>query len=248
MDVRDVNQKFSYWTAKIAEYVSVLLWKFMHFLVTIWLLIWNLADMLESFLVSHGLLTTYKSIDVSKLRYLAIVVESEEARKISSVIELLQWVAAIGVKHVCLYDMEGVLKESKEEIIAKCNARPWKEAQTTEALLETKLILEFASVSDGKQGVEKAANLLFAKYQEVDQDKPKFTEALLDETFRLVGCSGPEPDLLLIYGPTRCHLGFPAWRIRYTEMVHMGSLKSKKHGSLFKAIYRFTTVRQNYGT
>ncbi|MCH87335.1 nogo-B receptor-like, partial [Trifolium medium] len=32
-------------------------------------------------------------------------------------------------------------------------------------------------------------------------------------------CKGPEPDLLLVYGPVRSHLGFPPWRIRYTEIV-----------------------------
>ena len=35
----------------------------------------------------------------------------------------------------------------------------------------------------------------------------------------LTGSGGADPDLLLIYGPTRCHLGFPAWRLRYTEIV-----------------------------
>lgn len=35
----------------------------------------------------------------------------------------------------------------------------------------------------------------------------------------LTGCGGPDPDLLLVYGPARCHLGFPPWRIRYTEIV-----------------------------
>ncbi|KAH0977385.1 hypothetical protein GBA52_027104 [Prunus armeniaca] len=33
------------------------------------------------------------------------------------------------------------------------------------------------------------------------------------------GCRGPDPDLLLVYGPARCYLGFPAWRIRYTKIV-----------------------------
>lgn len=33
------------------------------------------------------------------------------------------------------------------------------------------------------------------------------------------GYGVPEPDLMLIYGPVRCHLGFPAWRLRYTEIV-----------------------------
>jgi len=73
---------------------------------------WNLVHMLESFLVFRGWLKEYKSLDVSKLRYLAIVIESEEARQISDVVELLQWVAAIGVKHVCLYDMEGKIYDA----------------------------------------------------------------------------------------------------------------------------------------
>ena len=47
------------------------------------------------------------TLHVIKLRYLAIVVESEEAYQTSKIIELLQWLAAINVKHVCLYDKEG---------------------------------------------------------------------------------------------------------------------------------------------
>ena len=102
---------------QIAQFASTLLWNFMHFLVTIWYLMWNLVHMLESFLVSHEFLKEYKSLNVSKLRYLAIVIESDEARRISNVIELLQWVAAIGVKHVCLYDMEGKIYDAVRTFI-----------------------------------------------------------------------------------------------------------------------------------
>jgi ditrans,polycis-polyprenyl diphosphate synthase len=38
---------------------------------------------------------------------------------------------------------------------------------------------------------------------------------------KAIGCGGPEPDLLLVYGPARCHLGFPAWRLRYTEIMYV---------------------------
>ncbi|XP_056689550.1 uncharacterized protein [Spinacia oleracea] len=195
----DLREKYlhSYWLTKVASFAAILLWNILHFLVTIWYWVNDGVHMLESYLITYGLFQKYKSLDPSKVRYLAIVVESEEAHQISEVIKLLHWVADIGVKHVCLYDME--------------------------------------------------ANLLFLKYKD-GGDKPKFTEPLLDEALGLVGCSGPDPDLLLNYGPARCHLGFPAWRMRYTEIVHMGYLKSKKYGSLIKAIYRFTTIRQNYGT
>lgn len=206
--------------AKVANFAAILLWNIIHFLVTIWYRVNDVVNMLESSLITFGLFKKYKSLDSSKLRYLAIVVDSEEAHQISEVIELLHWLAGIGVKHVCLYDMEGVLKESQETIIAECNARPWKGLETTEVSLKpSQLSLEFVSFSDGKEGVVKAANLLCLKYKDCDGNKPKFTEPLLDEALRAVGCSGPDPDLLLIYGPARCHLGFPAWRMRYTEIV-----------------------------
>ena len=35
----------------------------------------------------------------------------------------------------------------------------------------------------------------------------------------LSGSKGPEPDLLLVYGHVRSHLGFPAWRLRNTEIM-----------------------------
>lgn len=67
----------------------------------------QLAYVLESYLISGGVLKRYKALNVGKLRYLAIVVESEDAYETSKVIELLQWLEAIGVKRVCLYDTEG---------------------------------------------------------------------------------------------------------------------------------------------
>ncbi|KAH9603416.1 hypothetical protein KSS87_022983 [Heliosperma pusillum] len=228
MDFKGGSQEL-FWMGKLGNLAVEWLWHFLHFLVTILYLVKDAVQTFESYLISYGLLRTYKSLDASKVRYLAIVVESDEAQDISAVVELVQWVAATGVKHLCLYDAEGVLKKSRETIIAKCNARPWQYfttkapymqgVETACAPLEPgQLTLEFTSVTDGKEGVVKAANLLFLKYQG-DPDKPKFTEPLLSEALQLVGCSGPEPDLLLVYGPARCHLGFPAWRLRYTEIV-----------------------------
>ena len=108
---------------------------------------------------------------------------------------------------------------------------------------------EFVSISDGKEAVAKAANLLFKKYYvDGNSEKPFFTETYLTEALRTLGAVEPDPDLLLIYGPARCHLGFPAWRIRYTEMVHMGPLKYKKYGLILKDIHRFTRVKQNFGS
>ncbi|RXH88253.1 hypothetical protein DVH24_042324 [Malus domestica] len=230
----------------------VLLWHILHLFVSIWYFLLDLAFVFESYLISGGVLKNYKALDLGKLKYLAIVIESEEAYQTSKVIELLQWLEAIGVKRVCLYDTEGVLKKSKGAILNKLkNATEFEDGD--EGLLDQKrMALEFSSFSDGKEAVTKAANLLFAKYLKLanlvgDHEEKIFTEPNMDEALKAIGCRGPDPDLLLVYGPARCHLGFPAWRIRYTEIIHMGELKCMKYGSLIKAIYRFTTVRQNYG-
>ncbi|KAE8819635.1 hypothetical protein D1007_02280 [Hordeum vulgare] len=86
------------------------------------------------------------------------------------------------------------------------------------------MAIECLSGSDGKEGIAKAANLLCSDFGNCNshghkKDDNAFTEADIVCALRAVGCGGPEPDLLLVYGPVRCHLGFPAWRLRYTEII-----------------------------
>lgn len=110
---------------RIGKLGLLLLWHFAHFVVRIWYFVLAIAQTLESHLIARGVFEEYKTLNIKKLHYLAIVVESEEAYKTSKVIELLKWLADIGVKHVCLYDSEGVLKKSKEIILGNSNATFW---------------------------------------------------------------------------------------------------------------------------
>ncbi|KAJ1397560.1 Decaprenyl diphosphate synthase-like superfamily [Sesbania bispinosa] len=168
----------------------------------------------------------FKGSKCRKLRYLAIVIESEDANQTSKVVKLLQWLDSIGVKNVCLYDMNGVLKRSKEAIFQKLkNAKPIEEVN--EAVTHhapDHMTLEFVSYVDGRETVAKAANLIFLdnlKRHNLggELDGQILLEPLLNTAIQISGSKGPEPDLLLVYGPVRSHLGFPAWRIRYTEIV-----------------------------
>ncbi|XP_058115703.1 uncharacterized protein LOC131258407 isoform X2 [Magnolia sinica] len=252
-----IGRKQGFWSFDIWKLMLGLCWFLLHQVVNTVHFVRGIAHVLESYLISSGLLEKYKNFQLKKLRYLAIVVDSEEALHISSVIKLLHWLSALGVKHVCLYDMEGVLKKNKEVLLKNLsNTIPWEFMQETDEkatlLDEDKMTLELLSISDGKQGAAKAASFLCSKYLRVasgggEQKIPIFREPDMDQALRAVGCGGPDPDLLLIYGPARCHLGFPAWRIRYTELVHMGTLKSMKYGAIVKVIYKFTRVQQNYG-
>ncbi|XP_023007519.1 dehydrodolichyl diphosphate synthase complex subunit nus1-like isoform X2 [Cucurbita maxima] len=228
-----------------------LIWIFLHFIVSSFYFVVSIATTLESYLISCGFLRKYNHLDINRVQYLAIVVESDEAYNTLKIIELLQWLESMGIRSVCLYDAEGVLKQSKEIILKKVkNASVF---QTNEPLqLNCKgFTLEFISASDGKEAVARAASFLLKdKWRKTNMSGDSnqcFSESQMTEALKAVGCGGPDPDLILVYGPSRCHLGFPAWRIRYTEILHMGPLKSKKYGSLVKAIYKFTMVRQNYG-
>ena len=65
------------------------------------------ASAVESYLISSGLWQKYKAFSPGKIKYLAVVVESDEAYNTSKVVKLLLWLQAIGVKHICLNDAEG---------------------------------------------------------------------------------------------------------------------------------------------
>lgn len=102
-----VNVDPASWLLQIGNLGLLLLWHILHLFFSIWYFLLGLAYVLQSYLISGGVLKSYKALDLGKLRYLAIVIESEEAYQTSKVIELLQWLEAIGVKRVCLYDTEG---------------------------------------------------------------------------------------------------------------------------------------------
>ncbi|KZV52665.1 nogo-B receptor-like [Dorcoceras hygrometricum] len=176
---------------------------------------------LESFLISSGFLKSYRDLDISKVQYLAVVIDSEEATHTTEVLHLLRWLQAIGIKKVCLYDTEGVLKKSKEALTLWLKSEKILKETTSDPLLEQNYMsLEVVSFSDGKHAVAKAANFLLEKHYSISgTEKPTLTESDMTNALGALGYGEPEPDLMLIYGPARCHLGFPPWRIRYAEMV-----------------------------
>jgi len=244
MDVLDVPQKIFRKISLNDNVVLLLLWHLLHLIIKVIYFVREILLAIESYLITNGIVKTYEDLNLNRVKYLGIVVDSDEARETSKVIELLEWLSDIGVKKVCLYDREGVLKKSKEVFMEKFDSM-----ENPETNHKRQMEFEFVSIIDGKETVAKAANLLYKKYySDPNSEKPFFTETYLTEALRVLGANEPDPDLILIYGPTRCHLGFPAWRIRYTEMVHMGSLKNKKFGLILKAINKYTKVKQNYGS
>uniref|UniRef100_A0A0A9DHJ9 ditrans,polycis-polyprenyl diphosphate synthase [(2E,6E)-farnesyldiphosphate specific] n=1 Tax=Arundo donax TaxID=35708 RepID=A0A0A9DHJ9_ARUDO len=242
----------------IVKLILGLLWGIIHLAISLFNLWCHLIHSLECYLISSGLLRKYQNLHLGRLKYLAIVVDSKEAKNTAKIKQLLCWLSSIGVKYVCLYNIDGVLKKSLEP--AMNGSRDGNPGEYLDAGANIKglhfshreMVIDCLSGSDGKEGIAKAANLLFSPYingdtHENGKKEPVFTEADMASALKAVGCGGPEPDLLLMYGPARCHLGFPAWRLRYTEIMHMGPLKSMKYGAVVKAFYNFSKKYQNYG-
>uniref|UniRef100_A0A1D1Z0W9 ditrans,polycis-polyprenyl diphosphate synthase [(2E,6E)-farnesyldiphosphate specific] n=1 Tax=Anthurium amnicola TaxID=1678845 RepID=A0A1D1Z0W9_9ARAE len=251
--MQDLHIKFQ--RSIIWRLILGICWHVLHVLVSIVHFGSHVFQLLHHFLISRGILQKYKVLPLHKLESLGIVIDSEEAEDTSKVRRLLHWLSDIGVKHVILYDMEGVLKRSEASL------RKWTNSSMTFCELDVhtlllgqeKMSLEILSSSDGKEAVAKAATFLCSKYLKEDnllgnQREPVFTETDIADALRTVGCGGSEPDLLLVFSPVRCHLGFPAWRLRYTEIVHMGTLKSMKYGAIVKAILDLSKKHQNYGS
>uniref|UniRef100_A0A251TM60 ditrans,polycis-polyprenyl diphosphate synthase [(2E,6E)-farnesyldiphosphate specific] n=2 Tax=Helianthus annuus TaxID=4232 RepID=A0A251TM60_HELAN len=247
MDPVAESQKFFRRISQSSNIMLFLLWHVVHLILSVLYIVREIFRAIENYLITNGYVKTYTNLNLDRVKYLGIVIDSDEARNTSKVVELLEWLSALGVKKLCLYDREGVLKKSKAVFMERFGST---ENSVAGPLVSKKRMdFEFVSITDGKEAVAKAANLLFKKYYvDGDSEKPFFTEAHLTDALKTLGAVEPDPDLLLIYGPVRCHLGFPAWRIRYTEMVHMGPLKYKKLGLIMKAIHRFTKVKQNYGS
>lgn len=87
--------------------VLLLLWHILHLILSILYIVREIFLAVESYLITNGYVKTYTNINLNRVKYLGLVIDSDEAHKTSQVIELLEWLSAIGVKKVCLYDREG---------------------------------------------------------------------------------------------------------------------------------------------
>lgn len=248
------------------SFINVLCWHTLHFVVTIFIFVTSVINSLRYLLFATRSIVKYKASKGMKPQIVGVVIESQEAgTEVSKICDFLLWLSEVGVQHVSLYDMEGVLKQSRR-VLEKttCNLNKgiqfidtWQDYRkqnsnypSTEQIAMT---VELLSLCDGKEGIAKAARYLCSdSSQKSDLNGQhmnlKLTEADIDRGLEATGYAGPEPDLLFVFGFTRCLLGFPAWRVRFTEIIHMGMLKSLTLNSLLKALDEFSTKNQNYGT
>jgi ditrans,polycis-polyprenyl diphosphate synthase len=91
----------------IINLVLGLLWTITHLAISFLNLWSHLIYSLECYLISSGLLRKYQNLHLGRRKYLTIVVDSKEAKSSAKVKQLLCWLSSMGVKYVCLYDIDG---------------------------------------------------------------------------------------------------------------------------------------------
>lgn len=105
-----MNQMLIYFFSRLTQ-IGILglqmIWHFLHFIVSASYFVVGIATTLESYLISWGFPCKYKHLNIDRVQYLAIVVESDEAYNTLKIIELLEWLISLGIRSVCLYDAEG---------------------------------------------------------------------------------------------------------------------------------------------
>lgn len=94
-------------TSIVVKLILGLLWGIIHLAISIFNLWFHLIYNLECYLISCGLLWRHWNLNLGRLKYLAIVVDSNEAKNTAKIKQLLRWLSTIGVKYVCIYDIEG---------------------------------------------------------------------------------------------------------------------------------------------
>ncbi|KAH9306005.1 hypothetical protein KI387_010409, partial [Taxus chinensis] len=220
----------------ISSYMAGLCWHILHFIVTIVVFVSFVINKLWYLMFSKVTMEKYRALRGKKPQIVGMVIESQEAEaQASKICDLLLWLSEVGVKHVSLYDMEGVLKQHRrvlEKTLDNLNKgiqfiNTWEEhrkhSSNSPSLEHTTMTVELLSFCDGKEGIAKAARYLCSDtLQKIDfngqRANLKLTEADIDRGLEATGCAGPEPDLLFVFGFTRCLLGFPAWRLRLSEI------------------------------
>ncbi|XP_039115293.1 dehydrodolichyl diphosphate synthase complex subunit NUS1-like isoform X2 [Dioscorea cayenensis subsp. rotundata] len=252
----------SIWSSIIWRFCMGVFWYSLRLLLRVVHIGQDLTHTIFCYSISNGLINKYKNLDLHNLRCLAVVIDSEDAKNIGKIKKLLHSLSKIGAMNVILYDTKGVLKKYMASSKLFCNAKTTcfdADRRTVTLILHgDQITIEFLSFSDNKEIISKAANFLCSRQLKSNllaphKIEPVFTDTDLLNALKMAGCGGLHPDLLLVYGPARCHLGFPAWRLRYTEIIYdhefnfryMGPLKSMKHGAIVKAVYDFSNRNKN---
>lgn len=221
--------------------------------------------------------------DVTKLqkipRRLAAILEMKSASYVGGGVrglmndgsEVVCWTVSAGIKHLVLYDYDGVLKSNvqdfRNEIRAKLSKyygpsnipkyavriphlnKVYFNDQDTQLTSNEnkKVVIEISLLSnrDGRETIVDLTRTMADLCASNDLRLPDITMKLVDK--ELTQLVGPEPDLLLYFGPTLDLQGFPPWHIRLTEFHWEEDNDDVIYSVFIRGLQKYSACKINVG-
>lgn len=220
--------------------------------------------------------------DVNKLkkipRRLAAILEMKSASSVGGGVkglmndgsEVVCWTVSAGIKHLILYDYDGILKSNvsdfRKEIynrlgkyygpsnipkyairIPHLNKIYFNETDRKTTGEKNKVAIEISLLSsrDGRETIVDLTKTMADLCASRELKLTDITMKLVDkELGQLVG---PEPDLLLYFGPSLDLQGFPPWHIRLTEFHWEKDNDAVIYSVFIRGLQKYSACKINVG-
>lgn len=212
--------------------------------------------------------------DVTKLskipRRLAAILEMKSVGSVGGGVkglmndgsEVACWTVSAGIKHLVLYDYDGILKknvhEFQDEIVAKLSKYygpsnapkfavriPHQNKVYFSDGRKVSLEISLLSNRDGRQTIVDLTKTMADLVKMQELQKEDITMRLVDK--ELIQLVGPEPDLLLYFGPSLDLQGFPPWHLRLTEFHWEQDNDQVTYSIFIRGLHKYAKCKINVG-
>lgn len=212
--------------------------------------------------------------DVTKLgkipRRLAAILEMKSVGSVGGGVkglmndgsEVACWTVSAGIKHLVLYDYDGILKKNvhdfQDEITTKLS-KYYGPSNVPKFALRIphqnkvyfsdghKVSLEISLLSnrDGRQTIVDLTRTMADLVKAQELQKEDITMRLMDK--ELTQLVGPEPDVLLYFGPSLDLQGFPPWHLRLTEFHWEQDNDQVTYSIFIRGLQKYSKCKINVG-
>ncbi|SCU92677.1 LAMI_0E11540g1_1 [Lachancea mirantina] len=185
--------------------------------------------------------------------------------------DLVAWSVSAGIKHLTLYDFDGYLKKNVHEFregvhhklskyydpsnvpkfavrVPQWNSVYYNSSSTEFNGTSTKKVAIEISLLSNRDGRETIVDLTRTMAELCTNNEMK----LADVTMKLIDSEllqlvGPEPDLLLYFGPRLDLQGFPPWHIRLTEFYWEEDNDQVTYSVFIRGLKTYSACKVNVG-
>ncbi|XP_063705439.1 dehydrodolichyl diphosphate synthase complex subunit NUS1 [Culicoides brevitarsis] len=193
--------------------------------------------------------------------HLAIIL-GNEAPQYGVLGKLIIWAAAAGIKHISLYDHEGVLKRDNDKVRKHVKALKSDHEQilwgpdfnngAVDAVppmngYKTRLFVNFFAPDDGKRRIIETSQDLAADVKHGKLSIDEITIDFVDKSLKKHIYGLPDPDLALYFGGVCSNFGFLPWHTRLTEFLSIKSQANVTSPDFVRSLFRFSKCEQRFG-